>query len=177
MAMTLDDFMQQLYGVVPPVGPVLPEGPVLPQSPYLPPQQSTAMGLPYPTSLMGEMPGSAPLAEEEPVTTAPAQYGYQPAPRGPLPGPIAEGPPALYGGFQNIYNQMQEEDPLAALMNPTPTPQGRPPLMAPGTPGYGGYGGAPDARQLGQQAMLARRFPRAMSRVPQLQALAARRGY
>ena len=98
MATTLDELLASLQGIPPLIQP-RPPAPVLPQSPYMAPQLGAEMGLPYPSSLMTEMPGSAPAAEEAPLT-ATEQYGYTPAPRTPLPGPIAGGAPELYGGFQ-----------------------------------------------------------------------------
>ena len=162
----------------------------MPQSPYLPPQQSEAMGLPFPTSLMGnEMvpPGGMPAsAMPDPMLgvtsdfgsapTASAQYGYSTQPRPTLPTAISEGPDSLYGPFRRVWDGMQQEqDPLAALMAQSAIPPETPPAtqwpqlgMIQSTPVYGG-GNADILRGRG--------FGPAVDRLNWLNTLRAQRGY
>lgn len=178
--MTLDDFYAQMMA----------NGGTMPQSPYLPPQQSDALGLPYPTSLMGNemmtppggMPDSAMVDPMLGLTsdfgsapTATDQYGYSTQPRTILPPQITEGPDSLYGPFRRVWEGLQQEqDPLAALMAQSAIPPEEPPPtqwpqlgMIQSTPAYGG----------GADVLRNRGFGPAVDRIQWLDTLRARRGY
>lgn len=195
MAFTIDDLYTQLLGAMPAVEP-----PVLPQSPYLSPQESEAMGLPFPTSLMGAMPaGELPeSAQPDPMLgvtsafgappTASTQYGYQPQARPMLPAAITDRADSLYGPFRQVWEGLQAEpDPLAALMAPPPAepePRHVPdlPWRINATQPTWGQGGTqqPSTPQAPpptpQERAMQSRYPRAMSRIMQLRGIMARKG-
>lgn len=203
MTMTLDDFYAQMLNVAPPGEAALVEGPVMPQSPYLPPWQSDAMGLPFPTSLMGggmpagEVPASA---EPDPMLgltpsfgaepTASAQYGYAPQPRPALPTGIQEGPDALYGPFRQVWEGLQQEpDPLLAMLagkqQAPPPPQQVPaqqPMMSPTTTPQP-WGPQPQDSFIaqpgdgGERVLHGRGYGRVLDRVNWLRGLRAAKGF
>lgn len=191
---TLDNLYGQLMGA-------------MPASPYASPQLSADLGLPYPTSLMSEMPGSSPLAPSGmpasalpdatlgmtpafgAATTAGDQFGYSPQPRPPLPAPIADEANGLYGPFRAVWDQMQQEpDPLAALMAQMPDTSGMPGFPPAATPAGPMVPDRPFSLTMPDQGygvgpspgerMLAQRgYGRVLDRLNWLRGLRAQRGY
>jgi len=107
--------------------------------------------------------------------TAPAQYGYNPQPRPPLPAPIAADEAGLYGPFRGIWEEMQAEpDPLAALLARPEEPMAPEPRV-PALPYEPAQQFIPP--QSPQERMMAQRYPRAMDRITRLRGLMANRGF
>jgi hypothetical protein len=156
-------------------------GAMAPQDELFGPYAAEGMMPSFPMLGAGETPESAMVDPMLGVTnqfgmpaTAPAQYGYNPQPRPPLPAPIAADEAGLYGPFRGIWEEMQAEpDPLAALLarpeEPLP-PEPRVPEL-PYAPAQQFIPPSP------QERMMAQRYPRAMDRVTRLRGLMANRGF
>lgn len=193
MATPYEAWLQMQSGMpgmaMPPSAP--PPMPSYARSPYLTPQQSEMLGMPFPASPLGmELPGSSPysappadLRSREPrvpptaAPPAPLGGGFTPAMQT-LPRQIERGR-GPFDDFLATYN-LGRTPAEASPFGPAPAPEAaRPPLYAqPQQPMPGGYGGGGmDGGQMQREAMLARRFPRAMARVQQLRAMSQRRGY
>ena len=128
---SLDALLQQL-GVAPPPASQR-YAPIFNTSPAIPAATGEAMGLPFPSSYMTEMAGSAPAEEpvvEEAVPVGAQMLGYSPQPRPDLAAAITEGPLSdLFTRYRDVYSPPQPQaDPLAA-MRPVATQQAAQPML------------------------------------------------
>lgn len=123
---SLDELLAQL-GVTPP--PMAQRyAPIFNQSPVVPAATGEAMGLPFPSSYMAEVPGSAPAEEPVVEDTTPLgaqMLGYTPQPRPDLAAAITQGPLSeLFGRYRDVYSPPQPQaDPQAMLSPATTSPQ------------------------------------------------------
>ena len=131
---SLDELLAQL-GVTPPPASQR-YAPIFNTSPTVPAATGEAMGLPFPSSYMTEMAGSAPATEEPTVEEAAPMgaqlLGYSPQPRPDLAAALTEGPVSdLFTRYRDVYSPPQAPaNPLAAMQPAAAQPAPQPMLRA-----------------------------------------------